>query len=68
MSLEFEVIGGKPIVIRVRSVDGRDYIVRAALAVLDVEQQSGLGPDGLPIFEVRGGLTLETRLDEGGKP
>lgn len=60
-SIPFQFAAGQPCVVSVTAADGSPYEIRVAVAVFEVIATGGKNPDGTDEFEVRAGITLDTR-------
>ena len=65
---DFEVVSGKPAVVKVRGSDGKLYTIRMAVTVLKIVEEIGApGPEGNPLFHVTSNFALSTEPSpEGG--
>lgn len=59
--LPFEYTQGSPAVVKVTMPDGSTFEVRVAITVFSVHDRHASNPEGIPIFEVRAGIALDTR-------
>ncbi len=63
---DFEVVGGKPTVVEVRSSDGKVYTIRGVVTILRIVEEVGVTtPDGNPLFHVTANFVLNTEPKPG---
>ncbi len=67
-SLLFDIVGGSPMVLRVRRSDGSVWTVRVATAIVDVAEAPALPVllpvGGQPGFQVQAQLVIDVRPEE----